>query len=41
MLELWRMQSTILLPLLPSRLLPGVVPPDRVLSMDQIEVFDI
>ena len=29
------------LPLLPGPLWPGVVSPDRVLSMDQIELFDI
>ena len=38
MLELWRMQSTPLLPSLPGPLWPGVVAPDRVLSMGQIEV---
>ena len=36
MLELWGMRSTLLLPLLPDPLCPGVVAPDRVLSMDQI-----
>ena len=30
-----------LLPLLPSPLWPGVVAPDSVLSMGQIELFDI
>ena len=33
MLELWGMQSTPLLPSLPGPLWPGVVAPDRVLSM--------
>ena len=41
MLDRWRMQSTLLLPSLPVLLWPGVVVPDRVLSMDQIELFDI
>ena len=40
MLELWRMRSTTLLPSLPGPLWPGVVAPERVLSMDQIELFD-
>ena len=31
MLELWGMQSTSLLPLLPGQLCPGMVAPDRVL----------
>ena len=38
MLELWGMQSTSLLPLLPGPLWPGVMAPDRVLSMGQIEL---
>ena len=38
MLKLLRMRSTPLLPSLPDLLWPGVVAPDRVLSMDQIEV---
>ena len=38
MLEFWGMQSTPLLPSLPSPLLPGVVAPDRVLPMGQIEL---
>ena len=38
MLELWVMWSTLSLPLLPDLLWPGVVAPDRVLSMGQIEV---
>ena len=36
--ELWEMWSTPLLPSLPGPLLPVVVTPDRVLSMDQIEL---
>ena len=36
MLELWGMQSTTPLPSLPVPLGPGVVAPDRVLSMGQI-----
>ena len=38
MLELWRMRSTPLLPSLPGSLWPGVVAPDRVLSMDRMEL---
>ena len=38
MLVLWGMQSTPSLPLLPDSLYPGVVAPDKVLSMGQIEV---
>ena len=38
MLELWGMQNTPSLPLLPGSLRPGVVAPDRVLSMGQIEL---
>ena len=38
MLELWGIQSTLLLPLLPGPLWPGVVAPDRILSMGQIEL---
>ena len=41
MLELWRMQSTLSLPSLPGSLWLGVVVPDRLLSMSQIELFDI
>ena len=37
MLELWGMRSTPSLPLLPCPLWPGVVAPDGVLSMGQIE----
>ena len=33
MLEVWGMQSTSSLPSLPGSLYPGVVAPDRVLSM--------
>ena len=40
-LEIGGMQSTPLLPLLQGSLWPGVVAPDRVLSMSQIKVFDI
>ena len=40
-LELWRMQSTPLFPLLPASLWPKVVAPDRVLSMGQIELNGI
>ena len=36
-LEIWRMWSTPSLLLFPSPLCPGVVEPDRVLSMGQIE----
>ena len=38
MLELWGMQSTPSFPSLPGPLWPGVVAPDRVLSMGQIEL---
>ena len=38
MLKLLRMQSTPSLPSLPGQLWPGVVVPDRVLSMDLIEL---
>ena len=41
MLELWGMWSTIPLPLLPGPFWPGLVAPDKVLSMGQIELFDI
>ena len=36
--ELWRMRSTPLLPSLPGLLWPGVVAPDGVLSIGQIEL---
>ena len=38
MLELWGMLSIPSLPSLPGPLWPGVVAPDRVLSMGQIEL---
>ena len=41
MLELWEMQSTPTLPSLPGPLCHGVVAPDMVLFMGQIELFDI
>ena len=41
MLELLGMQSTPSLPLLLGPLLSGVVAPDRILSISQIELFDI
>ena len=41
MLKLWGMQNTPSLPLFPGPLWPRVVAPDRVLSMGQIELFDI
>ena len=37
MLEPWGMRTTPSLPSLPGLLWPGVVAPERVLSMDQIE----
>ena len=40
MLKVWGMQSTSLLLSLPGPFWPGVVAPDRILSMGQIEVFD-
>ena len=40
-LEIWKMWSTLSLPLLPGLLWPRVVTPDRVLSMGYIELFDI
>ena len=39
MLVLWGMRSMPSLPSLPSPLWPGVVAPDRVLSMGQTEVY--
>ena len=39
--ELWEMRSTPSLWLFPGPLCPGVVAPDRVLSVDQIELFEI
>ena len=41
MLGLWGMRSTPLLPSLPGPLLPLVVTPDRVLSIDKIKLNDI
>ena len=41
MLEFWGMQSTPLMPSLPGPLWLIVVLPNRVLSKDQIELFDI
>ena len=38
---LWGMQRTPSLPSLPGPLWSGVVAPDKVLSMAQIELFDI
>ena len=38
MMELWGMWSTPLLPSLPGLLWPGVVAPDKVLSMGQKEL---
>ena len=38
MLELWVIQTTPSLPSLPGPLWPGVVAPDRVLSMGQLEL---
>ena len=40
MLELWGIQSTLLWPSLPGPLWPGVVAPDSVLSLGQIELLD-
>ena len=37
-LELWGMRSTLSLPSLPGPLWPGLVEPDRILSMGQIEL---
>ena len=41
MVEVWGMQSTPLLPLLPSLLWQGGLTPDRIQSMGQIELYDI
>ena len=41
MLELWRVWSTPSLPLFPGSLWPRMAATDRVLSMGQIELFDI
>ena len=40
-LDLYGMWSTSSLPLLPGPFWPGVVAPERILSMDQMELFDI
>ena len=40
-MELWRMRSAPSLPLLPGPLWSGVIAPDRVLAMGQIELFHI
>ena len=40
-LELWLIQNTPLLQLFPDPLWPGMAAPDRVLSMGQMELFDI
>ena len=40
-LELWEMQSIPSLPLLPGPLWPGLVAPDSVISISQIELFNI
>ena len=40
MLGLWGMQITPSLPLFPGPLWPGVLAPDRVLSMGEIKLFD-
>ena len=41
MLELWEMQSIPSLPSLLGPLWPGVVAPNKFLSMGQIELFEI
>ena len=41
MLKFGKMWSTLSLPLLPGALSHGVLAPDRVLYMGQIELFDI
>ena len=41
MLEIWGMRSTPSLPLLQGPLWSGVVAPDKILSIGQIEEFDI
>ena len=38
MLEIWGIQSTPSLPLLPGPLWPGILAPETVLSMGQIEL---
>ena len=39
-LKIWGMKSTPSLSLLSGSIMPGLVAPDRVLSMGQIELFD-
>ena len=41
MQKFWGMQSTPSFQSLPDPLWSGVVPPDMVLSIDQIELFEI
>ena len=41
MLELWEMQSTPSFPSLPGQPSPGLEAHSKVISMDQIEQFDI
>ena len=41
MLELCRMEDTSSLPLLSGPFKPGVLAPDRALSIGQIELFDM
>ena len=41
MMELWEKQSTPSLPSLPGQIWPGVVAPDRVLSVGQIELNSV
>ena len=41
MLEFWGMQSTHLLSSFPGPLRPGVVAPDRVLSIGQIDLNSV
>ena len=41
MLQLLGMRGNSSLPLLPGSLWPGVVEPEKLPSMDQIELFDI
>ena len=40
-LEVWRNQSTLSLALLPGPLWTGIIAHDSVISVGQIEVFDI
>ena len=41
MLELWGIWSTLSLPTLPGPLWPRGIAPERILSIGQIELFDI